>query len=144
MAQHVSPEKFKVMMDVFGNSITVVETQRRRVEAALDGIRSAFREAEEDWKSPAAQTFGELTREFDTDAAALEDLLVEILARMRKSFQNYHQTELQNTRNLQHNDENRTLAATPQAKPHETATATLRTGFVGDDKVAALRDRMAG
>ncbi|MFF5076580.1 WXG100 family type VII secretion target [Actinoplanes sp. NPDC000266] len=144
MAGNVSPEKFRVMMDVFGSSINVVEAQRRRVEAALDGIRAGFRDAEQDWKSPAAQTFGELTREFDADAATLEELLGEILSRMRQSFENYREVELQNTRNLQHSDANEsgpTKTAAPE--PTATATATLRSGMISDGKVAGLRDRMA-
>ncbi|MFJ6199225.1 WXG100 family type VII secretion target [Micromonospora sp. NPDC092111] len=88
------------MMRVFGEAIDTVATQNRRVEATLGELRGGFVASQDDWRSPAGNTFADLVREYDADAGALNELLAEILRRMRQTYHNYHEVEAKAVQNL--------------------------------------------
>ncbi|RKR89413.1 WXG100 family type VII secretion target [Micromonospora pisi] len=94
MANEVSLQEFKVMMGVFNDAIAVVDTQSKRINGVLSDISGTFSSVAQDWQSPAASTFGDLAREYETDAANLNDLLADILVRMRQTYKNYHDVEV--------------------------------------------------
>ncbi|MEO3816508.1 hypothetical protein [Plantactinospora sp. B24E8] len=89
-----------MMMRVFGEAIETVAAQNRRVEGVLGELRGAFVAAQDEWRSPAGATFADLVREYDADAADLNGLLAEILRRMRQTYHNYHEVEVQAAANL--------------------------------------------
>jgi hypothetical protein len=98
--EQVTIEQFRVLMGVFGEAIRTVDSQSRRVEAALGNVRVALLSSEGHWSSPAATTLTALVGEYDRDAAALNELLADILRRMRVSYQNYHDVEARAVANL--------------------------------------------
>ncbi|MFI7608273.1 WXG100 family type VII secretion target [Micromonospora sp. NPDC049366] len=98
--REMSLTEFRVVMGVFGEAIRTVETQKGRAEAALVDIRAAFIASESHWQSPAADTYSSLMQEYDRDATALNELLADILRRLRRTYQNYRDVEARAVANL--------------------------------------------
>jgi uncharacterized protein YukE len=130
VAKELSLQEFKVMMGVYGDAIAVVDIQSRRIDGVLGELRGAFLEAEQHWSSPGGATFGDVVREYDTDAVNLSDLLAEILHRMRQTFKNYHEVEVRAVQNLKNQapgppqgHDRHTTGANNQTQPPATATS---------------------
>lgn len=88
------------MMGVFNDAIGVVDKQSKRISQTLEGLGIALNGVGDAWKSPAADTFNQLAAEFKTDAGHLDDLLADILSRMRQSYHNYEEVEHKAEQNL--------------------------------------------
>jgi uncharacterized protein YukE len=93
VATEVSLAEFKVLLSELNHQTDVIDRQRARIEGLVADIRIAFLDAESHWKSPAAETFGDIAREYNQDTDDLVDWLKDIVARMRHTYEQYHITE---------------------------------------------------
>jgi uncharacterized protein YukE len=100
MAQEVTLDQFKVIMQDLADATSVVEAQHTTIEAVLTDLQAVFQQAQTLWRSPAGSTLASLTREFQSDATALNDLLGDIVSRMHKTYANYQAVEQQAVQNL--------------------------------------------
>jgi WXG100 family type VII secretion target len=93
-------EQFSVLMSQFEDTIEVVARESGTVRSTLDSIQDSFRQVETHWQSPAEATFEPLASELRTHADGLNDLLDEIVRRMRATYGNYRETERRAQQNL--------------------------------------------
>lgn len=90
-------------MQDLADATTVVDAQHKSIEGLLADLKSAFMQAQQYWQSPAGSSLASLTREFQSDANALSELLGEIVSRMRQTYANYVEVEQQAVANLDAN-----------------------------------------
>lgn len=94
------PEGFEVDLHQLERAIGVVAKQRDEIRSDGELIKSAFGRIETAWSGPAGGTFAELRRPLTKALDDLNQLLDEIVNRMRVSHNNYKRTENANTNYL--------------------------------------------
>lgn len=101
MPAQITISEFRVRMSAFAHARGVIAVQRGNISDALDALASSFKAvADNDWQSPAADTFTALSTEFSNDADALKLLLIDIEHRMTTTYHNYLAAERRIERNL--------------------------------------------
>jgi hypothetical protein len=123
--QEVSLDQFKVLMQELADATSVVDTQRKNIETLLVDLQDQFGLALSYWRSPAADTLELLTKEYQADVTSLNELLADIVSRMRKSYTNYVAVEKKAEQNLSSSQSSSPSGAA--SAPRTQSTATPRT-----------------
>lgn len=86
-------EGFRVDLDRLDQAVGVVAKRRDQIKSDGELIKSALERIESTWSGPAGGTFAGLRRPLTKALDDLNQLLDEIVNRMRVSYQNYHSNE---------------------------------------------------
>jgi uncharacterized protein YukE len=92
--------EFKVALDDLHNAAIEIGIKKKSIMDSMDGIRTCFAAFEEDWHAPAQVTFHEVQQWFDRGYRHLDSILGDIIARLQKAYDNYHDAEIANVVNL--------------------------------------------
>jgi uncharacterized protein YukE len=101
MATNLTMTQFKVDLKQLENAIHVVSRQASIIDENSQYITSAMQEAPQVWVSPAGQTFDEVVPPCTKQMHALNELLTQMVQRMKAAYENYLNTERANIHNLQ-------------------------------------------
>jgi WXG100 family type VII secretion target len=95
-----SPE-FIADLHQMEDSITTISTELDTIEADVASLNQTFTLIESVWQSPAGTSFTDLQQPFSASLQDLINLLTDILARLKQSYENYSNAEAQNVKLLQ-------------------------------------------
>jgi WXG100 family type VII secretion target len=101
MATNLTMTQFKADLADFENAIQVVSAQAGVIDQNCQDLTAAMQGVPQTWMSPAGQTFAELVPPCTKQMHALNDLLAQMVRRMRAAHETYLNMEQTNTRNLQ-------------------------------------------
>jgi WXG100 family type VII secretion target len=97
---YVTPAQFAVDLSTLNDAIGTVQTAAQAIEADTQTISTQMTALQADWISPAGTTFAEIAAAAQVAMQNMNNLLADIIARMRLSYQNYVVTETANTNNV--------------------------------------------
>jgi len=89
---------------------TDIGLKKKWIMDCMDNVRANFSEFEKEWQAPSEVTFSEVRQWFERSYVHLDALLDEIVTRLWKAYDNYHDVELKNIANLKlppHGDDSR-------------------------------------
>lgn len=101
MADSTTSTEFMVDLQALSDAITQVSIQRDNIANEFDIIRQTFSSIEDNWQSPAGDSFVAATTKFNSAATNLLTVLGDAIQRMKTAYQNYASTETTNTQNLE-------------------------------------------
>jgi len=93
---------FMVNLAALSDAIDQVSAEREAMKGGIQGLRAAFNNVADDWRSPAGKTFVSATGQFNSIADHFMSVLDEAIGRMRTTYHTYVSVEETNTRNLKH------------------------------------------
>ena len=104
MAQTLTLSEFKVDLQDLEDAIGAVKVQAEQIYAQTNEIKNILTMPDSPaiWGAPAAGSFNELQSACVTAMDTLNSLLAEMINRMHTAYENYHQAELDNFQNLNH------------------------------------------
>jgi WXG100 family type VII secretion target len=92
--------EFMVALQALSNAIATVQRERDNISTTLDQIDTKMRHLTFYWKGPAHDSFDPIETWYTNATFDLMGLLDEIIARLQKSYDNYHQAEFVNAANV--------------------------------------------
>src|ERR1700752_3180173 len=93
----ISVSAFKVDLAQLADAITSVQGSAERISGYVDQIKASLNAGEQEWSSPAYQTFAALVPDVNTDMDTLVNLMNEMVTRMQSTYNQYSSIELTNT-----------------------------------------------
>jgi len=100
MAEPTTSLEFMVDLQTLNDAIFQVSLQQGIIETEFGTIQQTFSSIEDDWQSPAGDSFVAATITFNLAATNLLTVLGDAIQRMKTAYQNYSSTETTNTQNL--------------------------------------------
>jgi WXG100 family type VII secretion target len=91
---------FGVDLQALSDAIATVQREKDNISGTLDQIDIRIRNLSAYWAGPAYDSVDPVTTWYDNARYDLMGILEEIIARMKKSYDNYHQAESQNAENV--------------------------------------------
>lgn len=91
---------FGVNLQALSDAIATVRREKDNISGTLDQIAMRIRNLSAYWEGPAYDSFDPVATWYDNARYDLMGILDEIIARMQKSYDNYHQAEYQNAENI--------------------------------------------
>ncbi|HEY2794024.1 MAG TPA: hypothetical protein VGJ28_16780 [Micromonosporaceae bacterium] len=91
---------FTVDLAALSHAIDRVSAERETMNGGIQSLRTTFGNVEDHWRSPAGNSFVDLTTSFNTVTDNLMAVLDEAIGRMRSTYNGYVSTESTNTTNL--------------------------------------------
>ncbi|GLY80033.1 WXG100 family type VII secretion target [Actinoallomurus iriomotensis] len=98
--QTASGTEFGVALQALSNAIATVRRERDNISGTLDQIELKTRNLSAYWSGPAYDSIDPITTWYTNATTDLMGILEEIITRMQKSYDNYHNAESQNTANV--------------------------------------------
>jgi WXG100 family type VII secretion target len=96
----VTLAQFTVDLAALHDAIGTVQAAAGAIEADTRTVTTQLTALEAEWVSPSGATFAEIASATQTAMQNMNNLLADIVARMRLSYQNYLVTEQANTSNV--------------------------------------------
>ena len=91
---------FGIDLRALSDAIATVRREKDNIAGTLDQIDVRIRNLSAYWAGPAYDSFEPVARWYDNARYDLMGILEEIILRMQKSYNNYHQAESQNAENM--------------------------------------------
>jgi WXG100 family type VII secretion target len=91
---------FGVNLQALSDAIATVHREKDNISGTLEQIEMRMRNLNGYWHGPAHDSFDPVRKWYNNATTDLMDILDEIILRMQKSYDNYHQAESQNLQNL--------------------------------------------
>src|SRR5580658_1714622 len=92
--------QFKIDLAQLDEAIGTIQTQASLIGFAVSEITGTLQLVPNNWTTPAETPFSDLAQACSTRMTALNELLTEMVRRMRISYHNYLQAEQTNVSNL--------------------------------------------
>lgn len=102
MGSSMTLSEFNVDLQSLSDAADAIQTQATTISDQCAAINQAFGQvtASGVWTTPAGGSFAELQAACTTAMTNLDNLLTEMISRMRAAYQNYHDAELSNFKNF--------------------------------------------
>lgn len=94
-------DEFRVDLRQMHQAIGSVTHESGLIEGYMNQISGQFSQVKAYWDTPSEMSFESVQQWFTRVQTDLHELLQEMIRRLQKAYDNYHQTELANTGNLQ-------------------------------------------
>jgi WXG100 family type VII secretion target len=91
---------FGVNLQALSDAIATVRREKDNISGTLDQIDIRIRNLSAYWAGPAYDSFDPVATWYNNARYDLMDILDEIILRLQKSYNNYHQAEFQNAENM--------------------------------------------
>ncbi|WP_329373741.1 WXG100 family type VII secretion target [Streptomyces sp. NBC_01483] len=98
----MSFSEFKVHLGELKQAIGTVTSQSEHVESVMTQIVADFEAVSTEWKTPSSASLEEVQQWFARSQADLHGLLDEVVRRLQAAYDNYHDMEMANYKNMQH------------------------------------------
>ncbi|MDN3354936.1 WXG100 family type VII secretion target [Actinomadura sp. DC4] len=95
-------EDFKIDLNALSNAIDSVTRESGGISSSLDQLDTKMRHLSAYWHSPAYDSFDDVRNWFRQASDDLTDMLDEIINRLQKAYDNYHEAESTNYANVDH------------------------------------------
>ncbi|GLY92652.1 WXG100 family type VII secretion target [Actinoallomurus iriomotensis] len=92
--------EFGIALQALMNAIATVQRERGNISKTLEQIETKMSHLTFYWKGPAHDSFDPIETWYTNATVDLMGLLDEIIARMQKVYNNYHQAESVNAANV--------------------------------------------
>jgi uncharacterized protein YukE len=96
----MSFSEFKVHLGHLKEAIGTVKNQSGHIAATMGKIATEFETVGTEWQTPSSASLEEVQQWFAHSQTALHDLLEEVARRMQVAYDNYHEMELANYKNM--------------------------------------------
>ena len=91
---------FGVNLQALSDAIATVQREKGNISGTLEQIDIRIRNLSAYWAGPAYDSVDPVTTWYDNARYDLMNILDEIITRLQKSYNNYHQAEFQNVENM--------------------------------------------
>jgi uncharacterized protein YukE len=97
----MTPGAWAIDLQKMADAITTVKTKSGSIDGHVTAITGEYTKVSAKWSSPAGETFADVTKKASTAMTDMQTMLTDMVSRMQLSHDNYYNTEVLNTKNVQ-------------------------------------------